>query len=487
MQFSFQKILVYTALSGLLFSGCKKWDDHNTVTDAALTKTLAQQIKEDPNLSKFSELLVKSGYDKVVASSKTFTVYAPTNAAMASLDASIVNDSAKLRAFVGNHIANQRYQTPALATPQRIPMLNGKYQNVLNNTIGEATILDSDQYASNGVLQVIDKMLPALGNSWEVLQTNTAIPAAQKTYLLSLFQNVFDATNAVQIGVNPTTGQPVYQPGTDSVRTNLFWRNVYDLRNEKEEYTLFVLTDAAWNSEVDKFKPYCATVTNDADSTTRLASWAVVKDLAIPGAYIASAASDTVLSRSGVKLPVDKAAITQTIKTSNGVIYLMSRMDVQPRHKILPILIEGENYRTTSVDKRGNTYFRDRFNPLTNQNFRDVNVFNHGTALFNMNYRVNNVFSNVKYRAYWVALNDFQTAAFSQKLAFGTPTANTFTLQNANGYTVVNPKVYSEVLVGETMLSAYQSVLDVYLTAANSTTAAVNPLVCDYIRLEPVF
>ena len=487
MRINVSKFFLCAALAGLLHAGCRKWDDHNAVTDAALTKTLAQQVSEHTSLSKFSSLLQKSGYDKIIASSKTFTVYAPTNTALANLDAAIENDSARLRAFVENHIATQTYPTTKLDTLQRVPMLNGKYQNLLNKTISDAAIVEADKYASNGVLQVIDKMLPVLNNSWETIQTNPAIPSAQKAYLLSLFRNVFDATNAVQIGVNPPTGLPVYQPGTDSIRTNVFWRNVYDLRSEKDEYTLFVLTDAAWNSELNKYRPYCATVTNDADSTTAFASWAVVKDLAIEGGYAAPAATDTVLSKFGVKVPVEKAAIVQTIKTSNGVIYIMGKVDVQPRHKILPITIEAENYRTTSIDRRGNTFFRDRYNPLTGQNFRDVNVFNHGTALFNLNYRVSNVFGGVKYKAYWVALNDFQSAAFSQKLAFETPTANTFTLQNANGYTVVNPAEFAEVYLGETTLATYQSALDIFLTAANSGTAAVNPLVCDYIRLVPEF
>ncbi|HEV7330953.1 MAG TPA: fasciclin domain-containing protein [Flavisolibacter sp.] len=482
-----KKFLIGLTLSGIFFAGCKKWDDHNAVTDAALTKTLTQQISEDPALSKFSELLVKSGYDKVLASSKTFTVFAPTNTALASLDAATLNDSTKLNAFIGNHVATLNYKSTAAGTTQRIPMLNGKYQNFLNKTIGEATIVQADKAAANGILHVIDKMLPVLSNGWDALQNNSEIPAAQKAYMLSLFRNVFDATNAVQIGVDPSTGAPVYQPGTDSIQTNLFWRNIYDLRNEKEEYTLFVLTNAAWNSELEKYRPYTQTVTNDADSTTAFASWAVVKDLAIQGVYDGSGNTDTLLSKFSVKVPFEKASIVKTIKTSNGVIHIMDKVDVLPQHKIQPIIIQAENYRTTSIDRRSNTYFRDRFNPLTGANFRDVNVYNHGTALFNINYRVNNVFGGVKYKAYWVALNDFLSTSFSQKLALGTPTANTFTLQNANGYTVVTPNEYSEVLLGETTLPTYHAVLDVFLTAANSTAAASNPIVCDYIRLEPQF
>lgn len=485
MRMNITKWLLGVALVGIATLGCKKWDDHNAVTDESLTKNLSEHISADGNLSKFSELLVKSGLDKVVASSRTFTVYAPTNAALANLDPAIVNDSAKLRAFISNHIATQTYATNTITSVKRVPMLSGKYQNLLNKTIDDATIVQADKFASNGVLQVIDKPLPFLGNTWETLETHSAIPAAQKAYMLAQFRKIFDLTNAVQIGVNPSTGEPIYQPGTDSITTNLFWRNVYDLRNEQKQYTLFVLTDAAWTSEVNKYKPYTATVTNNADSTTNFASWAVVKDLAVEGAYRPTAAVDTVRSRFQVKVPFEQAAIVQTIKTSNGIIYIMNKVDVQPRHKIQPIFIEAENYRASSHDKRGNTFFRDRIDPSTGRAFRDVNVFNHNQALFNLNYRVSNVFGGVKYKAYWVALNDFQTAAFSQKLAFHTPTDNTFTLQNANGYTVVNPNVYTEVYLGETTLTTYRSVLDIFLTAANSATAAVNPLVCDYIRLVP--
>lgn len=497
MRTNINRFLFCLALSGAFLLGCKKWDDHNAITDPALNKNLSEQIKDDANLSKFSELLVKSGYDKVLASSKTFTVYAPTNAALASLDPAIASDTAKLNAFVANHIATQTYFTSAVTTQQRIQMLSGKYENLLNKTVDEATIVQADRYASNGVLQIVDKMLPVLSNAWDALQSNSAIPAAQKAYMLSLFRKVFDTKNAVQIGVDPTTGLPIYQPGTDSIVTNLFWRNVYDLRNEEKQYTLFVLTDAAWNSELNKFKPYCATVTNNADSTTAFASWIVAKDLAIEGAYKVSAATDTVLSKFNVKVPVNKAAVVQTIKTSNGFIYVMDKVDVQPKDKIQPIVIEAENYSGTyvasgsandAIDRRSNTYFRDRYNPVTNAYFRDVNIYNHGKAQLNILYRVNNVFSNVKYKAYWVALNDFNGGTtFSQKLAFGTPLANTFTLQNANGYTTVPANVYDEVLVGETTLPAYQSVLNMYLTSANSTTAAANPLVCDYIRLVPQF
>ena len=92
-------------LSGILFSACKKgWDEHNAITDEALNKTLLQQITETSDLSSFNNCLVKTGYDKVLASSNSFTVWAPTNTAMQNIDPAVLTDTAKLKQFVQNHI-----------------------------------------------------------------------------------------------------------------------------------------------------------------------------------------------------------------------------------------------------------------------------------------------------------------------------------------------------------------------------------------------
>lgn len=478
MRKSVYTILFAGTLAAMGLPGCKKWNDHNAITEEALTTNLFEQISADTSLSRFAELLTKTGYDKTISSSKTFTVYAPDNAALAGLDATIVNDTAKLRKFIGNHIGAQTYFTSTAATTQRIAMLNGKYHNILGSIIEDVTIKRGDNRARNGVFHVIGKILPALDNCWETMANNSAIPAAQKNYLLSLFMKVHDLTNAVQTGVDATTGAPVYQAGTDSVLTNLFWRNVYDLTDESKQYTFFVLADTAWDSETRKFSPYYKSV--DSLSTATATKWYVVKEFAFEGVYTTATLPDTLVSKSNVKVPIDKSAIVQTITTSNGIVYVIKKMAAPPENKIQQIIIEGENYYATSVDKRSNTYFRDRYNSLTGLNFRDVLVYGHGVASFAMNYRLYNV-PTVKYKAYWVALNDFQTTSFTQKLAVNEPAST------ALAYTTVSPNIYSEVYVGEIKIDTFKNTLNLYLVAAANTTAATDPLVCDYIRLEPQF
>jgi len=462
--------------AGIFGSGCKKTiDDQTAVTDPSLTKNLMALISEKADLSTFAGYLKQTGYDAVIASSRTYTVFAPGNAELATLDAAVKNDPVKLKQFIGNHIATQLYSTKEVTSTTRILMANGKYLTMKGTAIGSAVITTTDQYAANGLLQQVDKMLPALDNCWDFVAGSQS-PAKQKAFMLSLFRNVFDATNAVIIGVNPVTGEPVYQAGTDSIFTNLFWNKVHDLRDEKKQFTLFMLEDAAWDAEQARFAPYF--VTNTADSNVLVTGWNVVRDFAVDTLYEPGSIPDTILSKSGTKLPVERSAIVNTIRTSNGIVYIMNRINIQPASKLKTILIQGENYTGTSHDRRGNTYFRDRYNPVTGMDYKDVNVFNHGVALFNIRYQVAEV-PSIKYKAYWVAVNDFQTASFNQRLAPGIATATTLP------YIAVPANNFNEVYLGEFTMAQYQAIYNFYLVAANSTTAAVNPLVCDYIKLVP--
>ena len=462
--------------AGMFGSGCKKSiDDQTAVTDPSLNKNLMELISGKADLSTFAGYLKQTGYDVVISSSRTYTVFAPGNAELATLDAAVKNDPVKLKLFIGNHIATQVYSTKDVTSTTRILMLSGKYLYMKGTGIGSSLITAKDQYAANGLLQGVDKMLPALENTWDFVAGSQS-PAKQKAFMLSLFRNVFDATNAVVIGINPATGDPIYQAGTDSVFTNLFWNKVYDLRDEKKQFTLFMMEDAAWDADQARFAPYY--VTNTPDSNKLVTGWNVLRDFAVDTVYEPASIPDTITSKFGTRVPIERSAIVNTIRTSNGIVYIMSRINVQPASKLKTIIIEGENYSSTSHDRRGNTYFRDRFNPVTGKDFRDVEVFNHGVALFNIRYQIQEV-PSIKYKAYWVAVNDFQTTTYSQRLAPGIATATTFP------YTVVAVNNLSEVYLGEFTMAQYQPVYNIYLVAANSTTAAVNPMVLDYIKLVP--
>ena len=477
-------------------AGCKKWDDHNQVDNQDLTKTLLVQISQRSDLSKFYEYLQKTGLDKELASSKTYTVWAPVNSALQTLDPAIVNDAVKLKQFIANHIAYQSYFTRNATSPVRVPMLNGKWIAFTSTKFDDATITEADKYVSNGVLHVIDKMVPVYLNAWELLD-NTKTTYQQSAFILSLTRKVFDPTNAIIDSINSQTGLPAYHPGTDSVLRNSFNTDVYDLQNEEKQYTYFILNDAALNTEVTKLNPYFKTSTTD--STKNLASFAVVKDLIVEGVYTIAQLPAVLTSKFGVKIPIDKSKIIETRKLSNGVAYVITDLPFNVKDKIPTVIVEGESVlrffdaNGVAVTPRQNNvsavFFRTLVVPTTGVPFVDMFVYNHGISALSAQYTARRL-PSIKYKVYWVVPNDtlrlngvVNPLVFNQRLAMGIRGANFLPLTPATGMAVpVN--TYTEAYLGDYVQTAYGN-LDMFLTANASTGAGTNTLNLDYIKLVP--
>jgi len=478
-------ILMLVFLAAGYFIACnKKWEEHNQITDAAIANNLYQAISKNASLTKFSDLLVKSGYDKIIATSKTYTVWAPTDQALASLDASIVSDSAKLKAFVGNHIANLAF--PTGGADQRIAMLNGKYNLFAGNKFDSANISTANLYAANGVYHVIDKFIPRTDNCWEFVNNSTTY-ALFKAALTSLNYIYFDSTKATQIGANPITGAPIWDSTNAKIARNTFLDQVQNIADEANQYTLFVLADNAFTTEFNKLSPWFKTATNNTDSTNKLTSYYLIKDLAVKGAYSAAQLPDTLLSTFGVKIPINKTKIVASYKTSNGYVHVMSEVNFALAYKFPPIIIEGENpsgFATT--DRSFYTYYRVRTNPNTGLTFKDILMQNYGYANYYIRYRLQGV-PAMHYDVSWVAINDVQTSPlWAQRLAIDSssnpsmPTSFTKTIAY---------KDYSLVPLGQINLTNYRKNFDMFVIGptTSSTVSGINSISLDYIKLTPAF
>ncbi len=489
MRFTIKHSLVFVSFALITLAACKKWDEHNKAVTPSSNETLFQEISKQQNLSRFSEYLAKTGLDKLLASSKTFTVWAPTNDALQSLDPSIVSDTAKLRAFLSNHISYQSYYTSMAQTNIRVPLLNGKREDFLNKKFGDATITEADLSAKNGVLHLIDRAVPPAESAWELVN-NTTAQYKQSAFIASQNYTYQDPNLAIIDSISSATGLPVYRPGTGLVTANRFNNTVYDLKNEDKQYTFFILNDNALKTEVDSLAAFYKT--GSVDSTNDLATMKVLQDVIVDSLYTIDQLPSVLISKFGVPIRINKNDIGQTIRLSNGVAYVMNKLDFVTKEKIQNIVIQGENPRGffrpdgTPVDVRSTTFYRLRRDPNTGQLFNDISLYNHGQSELNILYQAFNL-PSAKYKVYWRAVNDtisvngaVDPIAYSQKLAMGTRTSSTF------GYKSVAPNDYSEVYLGEYTQDAYGT-LDIFLTAAKSTSAAANRLTLDYIRLEPEF
>lgn len=478
------------------FSGCKdKWEDHNQVGNPVLNQNLLEMINQNSDLSTFAGYLRSTGYDEVIASSKTFTVWAPVNSALENLDPGIVSDDSLLKQFVANHISNQAYMTRNANPLLTIRTLNGKNILFTKTKFEEAGITTPDLYGRNGVLHVIDAAVPVKDNAWQYL--NDYATTVQKTFLLSQNYTYRDLSRAEITGIDPNTGNPIYKEGTGYFNSNLFLENVADLSNEDGKFTFVILTDAALTAEIAKVKPYFTvnisglTPERNAFLTDSITKWMIMKDLVFVGDYTDDNLPDTLVSYDSVKVHLNPAAIVESHKVSNGVVYIMNSLEYRMKDKLKPVIIEGENYvpntlvtpAVSYMNTSGTRSVRTRKNPYTNQNFTEIYFYNHGTSGYWIHY-LPTLNSGVTYNVYWVAVRDFNTTGtityFTQRVAFGT-TALISTLP----YKQVDLLNYNEIYVG-TYTSTVYGPQHAFLVAFTSTNNSLNSLVLDYIKMVPV-
>lgn len=513
------KYILMVLAATLILTACKKqWSQRDTVTDQQLNINLMQQIQANSNLSVFAGYLTKIGFDKVLASSKTYTVFAPTNAALANIDPATVADTAKLHVFVATHIANQTYLTTSVKTSLRVRNLNGKNITLTPTTVEDANITSANQYVSNGVVNVIDKMLTPRLNISQYVRSLTTVGALQRDYINRQDSTYIDTSKATVASINPTTGKPVLVPNTGVVTINKYFNRVANLANEDSTYTYIVLTDAAYTAERNKVSKYFAT--SSVDTTMNiLAGFNVLKDVAIRGLVTPANLPSSLTSVNGVPVPIDKNAIVQTYNASNGIVYVMSAVNFDVNTKITPITVQCEQPSFyTRTDRNGNTQLRSRLDNLGTL-YRDLLVqFSSSTnslAAYFAAYKLTNLYT-CQYRVMLRAINDTAVTHIptpgniSERIMFGqitavTNNAGTIVPVTAVNYPYQNVTPYNYAEVQQTPASAgtvaanatinvvsgnlnvikYNSI-NMYLTGANTATLNANNVLGDYIKLYPI-
>jgi uncharacterized surface protein with fasciclin (FAS1) repeats len=430
-----QNILLFLMCLGVLTSCQKKWDDHNAVQDPNFNVQLVDRIKENPELSKFMEYLEQTKYADTLRSSKTYTVWAPTNAALQSLDPAVINTEAKLKLFVANHIANQSFLTSAAAKNSflRIKTLNNKSLTFTPTSIDGSVMTSKDLYLGNGVLHVISSAIVPKLSAWELLMSTNTL---QKQQLQSLTYTVYDPELAEITGIDPLTGKPIRKPGTGFFTTNRFLQREdvssfrrADISKEDSTFTYIILTDAAFSAEKIKLEKYFKT--SKQDTTDSLTKFNIIKDLAFKGLLDKDNFPASVLSvGDSVRFYLNKNAIVETHNVSNGIVYVMSSINYDLGNgtfdkyaKIKPIVIQGEsvnnsvnaNLSLSNVRLTNGTFQTPvRRNP-DGSIFTQVYRFNHGQAINWTRYRPAQV-NSVKYKVFWRVVRDYNLEPVAKAL-----------------------------------------------------------------------
>ncbi|MGV3706273.1 MAG: fasciclin domain-containing protein [Arcticibacter sp.] len=523
-----QRLFLLLVISGIFFSACtKQWDEHTAIIDPEASETLLEKINGDPELSKFSEFLEKTGYDKLIASSKSFTVWAPTNDAISKVEAAAIGTDDKLKLFVGNHIADLAFQTTQLrAEYVRIKTLNGKNVTFSAKDVDGASILKADVYVGNGILHTIGAAIMPKVSAWEYLiSTNTL----QKQALQSFDYSYIDFNTAEEIGVNPTTGKPIYKEGTGIVQANRFLNrnfpdrlngvmqvNATDISDENGLFTYIVLTDEAFLAEKARLSRFYAL--GSQDSTDSLTRFSIVKDLAFRGILNSNNFPGTAFSiGDSVKFHLNKADVVETHQVSNGVVYVMKNINYDltgtgeqfDRYtKIKPVLIEGESASNSTDFLSVKTNSRPTRRSPDGTLYTQLLVQNHGTNTYWARYRPD-VVNSVKYKVYWRVVRDYNLVPAAgatdlvyskMRIAFKSvnPVVPPFNYVEKPGVIKNGSQFlpdYTDYYLGEftpdkyyskTLKSGIEGALSVFLVGNNVTTNGQTDLLLDYIKLVPV-
>ncbi|MBC7616691.1 MAG: fasciclin domain-containing protein [Pedobacter sp.] len=474
-----KKYLIYIALVSIgtvLFSCKDDWEQRNEVQNIDNTVNLSQKLIAQPNFSVFNEYVKATGYDKLLESSQNYTVWAPTNAAIAGLDPAIIASPTKLKDYVANHIALATFPVSKKnGDTIRVKLLNNKYATIIGSKFEEGNIIGEGQFVKNGVLHTLDHAMATKANIWDYI-LNSTDATLQTNFISNLSTMVIDSAKATIIGYK-SNGEPIFAPNPPTIARNTYWVNVADLRDESQQYTYFMLQNAAFTSESAKLATYYPSIDPNFNS-----SFYLVKDLTVKGLYPVNKLPDTLISVGGVKVPISKAAIVKSYNASNGIVYVVNALPFRLKDKVPEFKIEGEKPFGFSANRT--VLYRTKLDDL-GKPFNDIEVYNHGVAEFSIFYIKPNL-PFVKYKVYAKAIaglpGDSQVAAFTQRFFV----YNTSTVAYTLFYThLVNPLSYAEVYMGEYTPQQF-GLLQFRLTAANSTAKDVSTVILDYLRFEPI-
>lgn len=400
----------------ILVSCRDPWENYGKINESTVTKSLMELINENPDFSTFKKLVELVGWNKNLNSNKLYTLWVPDNNAFNELPDSLLNDTVYVKFLIENHIVNGKYfyNNVDISDSIKIKMIAGKNVIFYNKKMKIGNVEVNSSYfnipARNGVIHKINKIIIPKKNIWEFIET-TDLCKEHTNYLKSLSKYIFDPSRAIQIGVDPVTGRPIYDSASGMVWYNEFISKVCDLTDEDSEYTVFLLTDEVFVSQIDSFIKFY-TNRNDPNYTLNLTKWNVSKDLVFRDKFSIENSPDTLISLFGVKVPFNKSAIYQNkgIELSNGVVYILNDCKIKKEDKIKPIIIEGEQdlkymvYSPAAVSSMGRIGYK-RQKDLASGGYDfilDYHLANPGI----IRYYVGMV-NSVRYKIYWKAVNDF--------------------------------------------------------------------------------
>jgi uncharacterized surface protein with fasciclin (FAS1) repeats len=355
-------------LLSLLFAACgDEWTKHYESAPSEMegisNETIFAYLEGNTDYSAFVSLLKETGLAEELDKGNVYTVWAPTNSAMADLSGYSIEQK---RLIAKSHVNSIALYETKLADGKMIKMLSGK--NFILTKVGEDYQLDAKpvstgQVCNNGVVYVLGGTILPKMNLLDYLLNSGEEYSTFRRELFSRTDTIFDLDNSFPLGFNEE-GNQIY----DSVF-------IYDnpilnkaaIGDENQYFTMMLPTNAAIDTAFYRHYRYLSRPLTAYDSVTYM-DW-ILQALFFAGRLEPDAVANTtepssIFSIAEKEWRKDKQHIIETkTETSNGYIYVADTLYI-PRNLI-----------AKSIDfEFSKTYFTDFSQEDRDRFFKTVSV-----------------------------------------------------------------------------------------------------------------
>jgi hypothetical protein len=321
--------LIVTLILAMSAVSCSDvWDEHyNSEPLNKSSLNLYQYISADTTLTKFTKMLNKTGYDSILSQIQSYTVWAPTNAALADVD---LNDSVQVSNIVKNHITRFSYSTSVLENAGKILRMFDKKllafeKSTTGFTFAGKAIIKSDLATRNGIVHILGEYAPYTYNFWEFIDKTPGLDSL-KTCLNSLTVNTYDPAASFQDGVF-----------VDSVKrpSNVILDKVAALNTEDSIYTAILPNNTAWSAAYAQIAPYYKFLATDGGVKSQMlyTKLSLIQDLFFRSKLNLPFTGTTLKSTIGHNFsqPANLFSSTNTPEVlSNGIACVSNKLDLRP-------------------------------------------------------------------------------------------------------------------------------------------------------------
>ena len=264
----FNAFIALTVMPLAVVSCTDAWDDHygdeagSGIVDAP---SLWEHVLADPALQPFSKVAKHVGYDAVLQSPQSFTLWAPVitdeqaDSVIALYEAQKkeVDNNGNLRRdqdntaitqFMQNHMAMAGRSVSSL-TNDSVRMWNGKYMVMTANDLNGVRYREKNIIASNGVMYKLEGKETFFPNLRELLDQKESMDSVAHFYRMLDIYRLDEQASVMQDVVD---GEIVYADSVLRLSNDLYsW--LAHIEREDSSYIYLAPTKEVWKQEYEKY------------------------------------------------------------------------------------------------------------------------------------------------------------------------------------------------------------------------------------------